>query len=224
MCPIPKVRTATKAVAIHIVWLFVGGVVTYGIWPALSLLLRLTLSLQGFAALGDSHPGFGFVSVLSLLKVAGMLDTVGEMSNLALSVYLNACMRLSVVLCPERVKRIISTSHHCGALIRAISAVLGCTHSCKCKVTCITASHHEKRFLVRSHLCLFVVYVFENFADFPQLKKKCPHKGNVEQVQAPDQSNQDRSFHNQNMCSKEGLQIDKCRSKYKAPMVYKQNR
>ena len=25
------------------------------------------------------------------------------------------------------------------------------------------------------------------------------------------------------MCNKEGLQIDKCRSKYSAPMVYKQN-
>ena len=50
------------------------------------------------------------------------------------------------------------------------------------------------------------------------------HKEKVEQVQAPDQSNQDKSFDNQNMCNKEGLQIDKCRSKYNAPMVYKQNR
>ena len=30
----------------------------------------------------------------------------------------------------------------------------------------------EKRFLVCSHLCLFLVYVFENLADFPQLKMK----------------------------------------------------
>ena len=30
-------------------------------------------------------------------------------------------------------------------------------------------------------------------------------------------------FHNQNMCNKEGLQKDKYRSKYRAPMVYKQN-
>ena len=54
-------------------------------------------------------------------------------------------------------------------------------------------------------------------------KSKCsPHKGKVEQVQARDQSNQDKSFHNQKMRNKEGLQIDKSRSKYKAPMVYLQ--
>ena len=57
----------------------------------------------------------------------------------------------------------------------------------------------EEGFLVCSHLCLFLVYAFENLAD----------RGNVEQVQAPDQSNQDKSFHNQNMCNKEGLQKDK---------------
>ena len=42
--------------------------------------------------------------------------------------------------------------------------------------------------------------------------------------QAPDQSNQDKSLHNENMCNKEGLQIDKGRSKYNAPMVYQQDR
>ena len=45
---------------------------------------------------------------------------------------------------------------------------------------------------------------------------RIPHKRNVEQVQAPDESNQDKSFHSQNMCNKEGLQIDKGRSEYKA--------
>ena len=35
-----------------------------------------------------------------------------------------------------------------------------------------TAGDFKKRFLVCSHLCLFLVYVFENLADFPQLKMK----------------------------------------------------
>ena len=50
------------------------------------------------------------------------------------------------------------------------------------------------------------------------------HEDKVEQVQAPDQSKQDKSFHNQNICNKQGLQIDKCRPRYNDPMVYKQNR
>ena len=52
---------------------------------------------------------------------------------------------------------------------------------------------------------------------------RSPHRGNVEQVQAPDQSNRDKSVHNQNMSNKEGLQIDRCRSKYKALMFYTEN-
>ena len=31
------------------------------------------------------------------------------------------------------------------------------------------------------------------------------HKDEIEQVLAPDQLNQDKSFYNQNMCNKEGL-------------------
>ena len=67
------------------------------------------------------------------------------------------------------------------------------------------------------YMLLKTLLIFHN-------SKSSPHRGKVEQVQAPDQSIQDKSFHNQNMCNKEGPQIDKCRSKYKAPMVHKQNR
>ena len=72
--------------------------------------------------------------------------------------------------------------------------------------------------------CVSSLYMLFNTLLTFHNSKSSPHRGNVEQVQAPDQSNQDKSFHNQNTCNKEGLQIDECKSKYKAPMVSKQNR
>ena len=61
-----------------------------------------------------------------------------------------------------------------------------------CALTCVRSLY----------MLLKTLLIFHN-------SKLSPHRGNVEQVQAPDESNQDKSFHNQNMCNKEGLQIDK---------------
>ena len=82
---------------------------------------------------------------------------------------------------------------------------------------------YQKKILVCPHLCFFPVFVLGTLAHLPQVKMRTTQR-NVEQVQAPDQWNQDKSSHNQNMCNKEGQQTDKCRSKYNASIVYKQNR
>ena len=45
---------------------------------------------------------------------------------------------------------------------------------------------YQKRFVVCSHLCLFLVFVLENLDDFPHVKIS-PNQDEIKQVQAPDQ-------------------------------------
>ena len=61
------------------VWLLVGGIVFYGFGVSHSLSFAHPLH-QGFAAFCSSHPGFGFVPLLSFLMVVGTLGTVGTSS------------------------------------------------------------------------------------------------------------------------------------------------
>jgi len=65
-----------------------------GVSPSLSFAHPLH---QGFAALRSSHPGFGFVPLLSLLTVVGTLGTVGTSSCYVYFVLLNADLQPSFV-------------------------------------------------------------------------------------------------------------------------------
>ena len=79
-----------------LVWLFLGGIVFYGLGVSQSLSLAHPLH-QGFPALRSSHPGFGFVSLLSFLTVVGTLGTVGTSSRYVFFVFPNADLQQSVV-------------------------------------------------------------------------------------------------------------------------------
>ena len=58
--------------------------------------------------------------------------------------------------------------------------------------------------------------------DFPKLQKMTGERYKAAQIPDRDQS-QVIILPLESISSKEGLQIDKCRSNYNAPMIYKQN-
>ena len=68
-------------------WLFVGGRVLYGLGVSHPLSPVPPLQ-QRFAALPSSHPGFGFVFLLSFLTVVWTLGTVGTTACYVFLVFL----------------------------------------------------------------------------------------------------------------------------------------